>query len=142
MAVDQSLVGRTFPLLAAYDVTAEKVAVFAVTVGQGRRDEASVGASWREPEPAPPTFPIVVAFAAMQQLMQDPDVGIELSHVIHGDQKFVHHRTVHVGDTLSTSLTVNSLRQIAGADIIRTTSVITDAAGEPVCDAIATLVHR
>ncbi len=132
MAVDQSLVGRTFPLLAAYDVTAEKVAVFA----------QSVGASWREPEPAPPTFPIVVAFAAMQQLMQDPDVGIELSHVIHGDQKFVHHRTVHVGDTLSTSLTVNSLRQIAGADIIRTTSVITDAAGEPVCDAIATLVHR
>lgn len=132
MAVDQSLVGRTFPPLAAYDVTTDKVALFA----------QSVGAAWSEPDPAPPTFPIVVAFAAMQQLMRDPDVGIELSHVIHGDQKFVHHRPVRVGDTLTARLTVDSLRQIAGADIIRTVSVVTDAAGEPVCDAIATLVHR
>ena len=132
MAVDQSLVGRTFPPEAPYDVTPERVAAFA----------AATHTPWTETDPAPATFPIVVAFGAMQSLMTDPDVGIELSRVVHGDQKFVTHRPIVVGDQLTAQLTVDSLRQIAGADIIRTTSALTDAGGELVCEAIATLVHR
>lgn len=132
MAVDQSLVGRTFPPQPAYDVTAQRVADFA----------GATGTPWTEGDPAPATFPIVVAFAAMQQLMADPEVGIELSHVVHGDQRFHHRRPIAVGDVLTAQLTVDSLRQIAGTDIIATTSAITDTAGELVCEARATLVHR
>ena len=50
--------------------------------------------------------------------MRDPEVGIELHHVVHGQQKFVHERPVAVGDRLSATLTVSGLRQIAGTDII------------------------
>lgn len=132
MAVDESLVGRTFPPQPPYDVTAQRIDDFA----------RATGTSWTEGDPAPATFPIVVAFAAMQQLMSDPEVGIELSHVVHGDQRFRHHRPVVLGDVLTAQLTVDSLRQISGADIIATTSAITDAAGVLVCEARATLVHR
>jgi acyl dehydratase len=62
--------------------------------------------------------------------------------VVHGDQRFTYTRPVRVGDRLSATLTVDSLRQIAGADIIGTRSEITDERGEPVCTAFATLVHR
>jgi N-terminal half of MaoC dehydratase len=130
--VDPSLSGRTFPPTAPYDVTAERVAAFAT----------ATGASYDEGDPAPATFPIVVAFAAMRALMEDPEVGIELSNVIHGEQRFGYQRPVAVGDRLTAELTVDSLRQIGGADIIGTSSAITDADGALVCTARATLVHR
>ncbi len=91
---------------------------------------------------APATFPIVVAFRAMTALMEDPSVGIALHRVVHGEQRFTYTRPVVAGDELSATLTVDTLRQIGGADIIGTRSEITDADGQPVCTAFATLVHR
>ncbi len=132
MPVDPSLSGRTFPQTQVYDVTEERVAAFA----------AATGTLYASGGPAPATFPIVVAFAAMQALMSDPDVGIELHHVVHGQQKFVHERPVRAGDALRAALSVTGLRQIGGADIISTSSAITDAAGALVCTAEATLVHK
>jgi acyl dehydratase len=132
MAVDASLAGRTFPPTAAYDVTEQAVSAFA----------AATGTPYSPGDPAPATFPIVVAFAAMQELMADPEVGIELHHVVHGQQKFVHERPIAAGDRLRATLTVSSLRQIAGTDIIATSSAITDDSGALVCTAEATLVHK
>ncbi|RLV50584.1 hypothetical protein D9V37_01005 [Nocardioides mangrovicus] len=129
--VDSSLAGRTFPPPPSLQVTAEAVRAFA----------AATGTPYAEGEPAPATFPIVVAFVAMQALMGDPEVGIDLSHVIHGEQRFAYERPVVVGDELTATLTVDTLRQIGGADIIGTTSAITDADGALVCTAKATLVH-
>jgi len=68
MAVDASLAGRTFPPTEPYAVTEEAVAAFA----------AATGTPYAPGGPAPATFPIVVAFGAMQALMQNPDVGIQL----------------------------------------------------------------
>jgi acyl dehydratase len=132
MAVDASLAGRTFPPTAAYDVTEQAVSAFA----------AATGTPYSPGDPAPATFPIVVAFAAMQELMADPEVGIELHHVVHGQQKFVHERPITVGDRLRATLTISGLRQIAGTDIIATSSAITDDSGALVCTAEATLVHK
>jgi acyl dehydratase len=131
MAVDTSLAGRTFPPTEPYAVTQEKVLEFARATG-----------SELDGRTAPATFPIVVAFAAMTTLMEDPEVGISLHRVVHGDQRFAYTRPVVVGDRLSATLTVDSLRQIGGADIIGTRSEITDQHGRPVCTAFATLVHR
>jgi acyl dehydratase len=91
---------------------------------------------------APATFPIVVAFRAMSAFMADPGVGIALHRVVHGEQRFTYTRPVVVGDELTATLSVDTLRQIGGADIIGTRSEITDAEGRPVCTAHATLVHR
>jgi hypothetical protein len=131
MTVDASLKGRTFPSTAPYRVSSEKIAEFARATGS-RYDGGA----------APATFPIVVAFAAMTALMEDSSVGIELHRVVHGDQRFTYTRPVEAGDELTATLTVDTLRQIGGADIIGTRSEITDTAGEHVCTAFATLVHR
>ncbi len=131
MAVDASLKGRTFPPTAPYPVSQERIAEFARATG-----------SQYDGGPAPATFPIVVAFSAMTSLMEDPSVGIELHRVVHGEQRFTYTRPVQAGDELTATLTVDTLRQIGGADIIGTRSEITDGDGEPVCTAFATLVHR
>jgi acyl dehydratase len=46
-----------------------------------------------------------------------------------------------VGDELTASLRVASVRSLGGADVIGTVSTLTDAAGAVVCEAKATLVH-
>ena len=131
MAVDASLVGRTFPPTPPYQVTRERIAEFAAATG-----------SAYDGGPAPATFPIVVAFAAMAALMEDPSVGIELQHVVHGEQRFSYARPVVVGDELTATLTVDTLRQLGGADVIGTRSEIVDSAGAHVCTAFATLLHK
>ena len=131
MAVDPSVAGRTFPSTPPYTVSREKLVEFAHATGSTYDGGA-----------APATFPIVVAFAAMTALMQDPSVGIELHRVVHGEQRFRYTRPVVAGDELTATLTVDSLRQIGGADIIGTRSEIVDGEGRPVCTAYATLVHR
>ena len=126
MSVDPSLVGREFPAPAPLTVTPERVSAFAAAVGHPGDD-------------VPPTFPIVLAFDAMQAFLDAE--RIELHRIVHGEQRFAYARPLAAGDELSATLTVTGLRQIGGADIIATTSEITDAAGLVVCTGKATLVH-
>lgn len=130
MAVSPDLAGRTFPPTEPYAVSREKIREFCSAIGAPPGDEA------------PPTFPIVVAFEAMQRLMTDPQVGIELHNVVHRDQAFEQRRPVRAGDVLSATLTVESVRQAAGTDLIATRTEVTDAAGELLATARATLAHR
>ena len=129
MPVDQSLVGRVFPPTRPYAVTAEGIGAFVAATG-GEYDGG----------PAPATYPIVLAFDAMNAFLEAE--SIDLFRIVHGEQKFAYERPVVPGDVLSATLTVASLRQIAGNDIIGTTSVVTDESGAVVCSTSATLVHR
>ncbi len=131
MAVDASLTGRTFPATDPYQVTEERIAEFA----------AATGATYAG-GPAPATFPIVVAFKAMLDLMYDDSVGIALHRVVHGEQRFAYSRPVVAGDVLTATLTVDSLRQIGGADILGTRSEVVDADGAHVVTCHAVLVHK
>lgn len=128
MPVDPSLVGRQFPPTEPYAVTEEGLREFAAATGgeyAGR---------------APATYPIVLAFAAMNAFLEGEQV--ELSRIVHGEQRFAYERPIVAGDVLTATLTVAGLRQIGGNDIISTSSEITDDAGDLVCTASATLVHR
>ena len=127
MPVDQSLVGREFAPTPPRDVSADGVAAFASALG-GVPDGT-----------VPATYPIVLAFDAMNAFLAAEQ--IDLFRIIHGEQRFAYERPIRVGDTLTSTLTVASLRQIGGADIIGTTSAIHDASGALVCTAKATLVH-
>ncbi len=131
MSVDGSLAGRTFPATSPYLVTEERISEFAAATGSAYDGGA-----------APVTFPIVVAFRAMLDLMEDPSVGIALHRVVHGEQRFTYTRPVVAGDVLTAELTVDSLRQIGGADILGTRSEVTDETGAHVVTAYAVLVHR
>ena len=129
MPVDQTLVGRSFPPTGPYVVEEEKIREFVAATG----GEYSGGA-------APATFPIVLAFDAMQAFLAAE--RLDLFRIVHGEQRFAYERPVVPGDVLTATLTVASLRQIAGNDIIGTTSELTDESGALVCTTSATLVHR
>jgi acyl dehydratase len=126
MPVDSSLVGRSFPPTPPYDVTEGKVREFNRATGS-------------DGDAVPPTFPIVLSFDALFAFLEAEQ--IDLFRIVHGEQRFAYERPIEVGDTLTATLTVSSLRQIGGADIIGTTSEITDPSGTLVCTAKATVIH-
>jgi acyl dehydratase len=127
MPIDPSLIGREFPPTPPLLVTEAEVAAFASATGSGTQR-------------IPATFPIVVTFRALLDFLEAEQV--ELSRIVHGEQKFAYERPIVIGDELSATLSVTGLRQIEGTDILRTTSTITDAGGTLVCTAGATMVHR
>jgi hypothetical protein len=124
--MDPSLVDRAFPPVGPYLVSAAKVAEFAAAT------------RWRGGG-VPPTFPIILLNEAMLAFLAD--VGASLERIVHGEQRFSYQRPIAIGDELTATLRVASLRTIGGADMIGTLSTITDAQGQVVCEAKATLVH-
>lgn len=128
--IEQDLVGREFPATPPREVTEDHVRAFATAVGDG----------WELGRPVPPTYPVVVAFDAMQAFLAE--VGADLSRIVHGEQRFSYSRAVRPGDVLTATLSVTSVRSIGGQDIVGTTSVVHAADGDVVCTAGATLVHR
>ena len=133
MALDPALAGRRFTAATPYTVSVEKIAEFRAAIG-----DSSPG----PPDQAPFTFPMVVAFGLMTELMTDPSVGIDLRNVVHRDERIEQVRPVRAGDQLVGSLVVDSVRSAAGVDLIATRTELATAAGEPVGTASATLVHR
>ena len=134
MALGSELAGRSFAPTPPFTVTAQSLRDFIAAIGATEAPE--------EAGLAPPTYPIVVAFPALQGLLDDPDIGIALHRLVHGGQRFEQHRPVRVGDVLTAQLSVESVRSLGGADVIGTRTQITTTVGEPVCTAYATLVHR
>lgn len=132
MPLDPGLAGRTFTSREPYLVAQERIDEFAAAIQAPPAADGS----------APLSFAMVVAFGLMTDLMLDPTVGIELHNVVHRDERIEQARPIRGGDELVGTLTVESVRTAAGIDLIATTTRLDTTAGEHVCSATATLVHR
>ncbi len=91
---------------------------------------------------APPTFAITMTLPAGWQVSDDPDLGIDYSRVVHGEQKFLPVRPITVGDRLQVIVSIDSIRSAAGNDLISTRADVVTEAGEPVGTAYGLMVVR
>jgi acyl dehydratase len=91
---------------------------------------------------APPTFPVVVSMEASARVWGDPELGIDYSRVVHGDQRFVYSRPIVPGDRLVATLRIESVETRGGHDIVGTRADIATEAGESVVTAYSTIVVR
>jgi acyl dehydratase len=145
MALDAGLVGRSFPPSAVYEVGRVKIAEFAAALGSEDPVHLDVDAARAAGHPdviAPPTFAIALTLAAAAAVVEDPDVALDYSRVVHGEQRFVHHRPIRAGDRLVATPTIEAVRSMAGNDLITTRVDVATEDGEPVCAATSMLVAR
>ena len=91
---------------------------------------------------APPTFAIVVSLEAAMSVLQDPDVALDYSRVVHGEQRFAHSRPIRAGDRLVATTTIEAARTVAGNDLLTARVDVATEDGEPVCTATSMLVAR
>jgi acyl dehydratase len=145
MALDQSFIGRQYPPTEPYQVSREKIREFAQAIGDENpvyRDPAAAQAHGYLDVIAPPTFPIVVTMAAARQIIADPELGLDYSKVVHGEQRFSYSRPIVAGDVLQVVATVESIRTAAGNDLLTTRGDVTTPGGEHVVTAYSTIVSR
>jgi acyl dehydratase len=145
MALDRALVGRSYPPSAVYEVGRAKIAEFARAIGDDDpvyRDPAAAQAAGHPDVIAPPTFAIVLTLEAANVVLQDPDVELDYSRVVHGEQKFAHARPIRAGDRLVATTTIDAVRTVAGNDLLTTRVDVATEDGEPVCTATSMLVSR
>ena len=145
MAVNASFTGRTYPPTAPYDVGREKIREFAEAVGAidaVHTDRSRARARGYRDVIAPPTFAVLIAQRCDRQFVLDPEAGIDYSRLVHGEERFVHHRPITAGDELVGVLTVDSVKQAGGHAMVTTRSELSTTEGEPVCTAVSTVVIR
>ena len=117
MPVDPSFAGRSYPPTEPYEVGREKIREFADAINDPNpvyRSKAAAQELGHEDVIAPPTFAIVVTMRAGHQVVMDPDLGIDYSRVVHGEQRFEHTRPIRAGDLLQAVVTVDGVRAAAG----------------------------
>ncbi|KAB2593685.1 MaoC family dehydratase N-terminal domain-containing protein [Streptomyces arboris] len=145
MALDQSFVGRTYPPTPAYEVGREKIREFAEAVGDTHPayvDAEAARALGHADVIAPPTFVFSITYRAAGEVVQDPQLGLDYSRVVHGDQKFSYVRPVRAGDRLTVTSTIETIKSMAGNDIVDIRGDVHDEAGELVVTALTKLVAR
>ena len=129
MTLNASLVGKTYPPL-AFSLVADRVASFATAVGH-----PGTG--------VPPTFATVPELAAgLANVLADPDLGLDLSRVLHGDQEYEWARPLAIGETVTAEATIEEIRSRGGLELLTLRTELRDEAGRPVVVARSKLIVR
>jgi acyl dehydratase len=142
--LDASFVGRTWPA-ETYEVSLEKIREFATAVGAEHpvhHDREAARAAGHPDVVAPTTFPVVFTWPATKRVVDDPALGLDFSRVVHRDQAFELTRPLHAGDVVTTVVSVDEVRELAGNDVVTFRCDVTDADGAAVLTTTATLVGR
>lgn len=145
MAINPEFIGRTYPPTQAYSVGREKIREFAAALGELARCFFDVDAARELGYPdlvAPPTFAILVSMQASKQVIFDPELALDYTRVVHGEQKFVHSRPIFAGDDLTSVVSVDSIRSAAGNDMITVKTELRSTGGDLVSTAYSLLVSR
>ena len=145
MAINQEFIGRTYPPTEVYSVGREKIREFASVLGDSAPcyfDVESARALGYPDLIAPPTFAIVVTMQAGGQVIHDPELALDYTRVVHGEQRFVQHRPIFAGDEITSTVSVDSIRSAAGNDMITVKTEVHATDGELVSTVYSLLVSR
>lgn len=142
MALNPDIIGKTYPDTDPYLIGREKVREFATAIGDHSpvyHDLAAAAELGYSDLPVPPTFAFVLTHRAMAAAIFDPDLGLDYSRVVHGEQAFDYVRPLQAGDEVVVKshiadvhvrgkneflVTQSDVVTLSGELVVRTRSVI------------------
>ena len=145
MAVNEDFLGRSYPPTPPFAVGREHIRDFATAVGATdpvHHDVAAARAAGYADLVAPPTFAVIPSQRADAQFVADPQAEVDYSRVVHGEQRFTHHRPIVAGDEVRGVLHIDGIRGAGGHQMVTMRSEITDAQDQPVATCLSTIVVR
>ncbi|GAA2606042.1 MaoC family dehydratase N-terminal domain-containing protein [Actinomadura fulvescens] len=143
MALNRDFIGRTFPPSEPYEVSRVKIREFADAIGDRNpvyRDPEAAKAAGHPDVIAPPTFPIVVSLGGAA--LTDPDLGLNLAMVVHGEQRFEYLRPIQAGDVVTCTSTITLIKAIGKNEKMDIETDITTVEGELIVKTFNTIVER
>ena len=129
MPLNAALEGKTYPPV-RFALEQDRVRSFAHAVGH-------VGPG------VPPTFLTVPEIeAGLRNVVSDPDLGVDLARVLHGEQSYEWSREPSLGETLVAEATIESIRGRGGLQFLTLRTTLRDERGADVAMARSTLLIR
>ncbi len=122
-------VGSTFAGTESITVSQSEIDAFCAVVGES---DTTI---------APPTFTIRITLTQFEEILTRPEIGLDWSRLVHGDQKFEIFTPVKAGDQLTCAATIESYRVAAGNEIVSVRSDL-HKGSELAVSAWSTLVVR
>jgi len=122
-------VGRTFAGAESVNVSQDQIDAFCALL---QESDMSV---------APPTFSIRITLAQSQAILSKPEIGLDWTRLVHGDQKFEINRPIVAGDSFRCSSTIENYKVVAGNEIVSVRSDLYSG-NEVVVSTWSTLVVR
>lgn len=144
MPLNQSLKGKAYQEI-ELEVDGDRVTQFALAVGEDdpRFLEAEAARAEGFPDQvAFPTFPTVLGILASAQIVVDPELGMDYSRVVHGEQSYEWRRPIVVGDRLRASPRIADVYAKGPNEFLVIEAEVTDADGEVICVSRSTLLSR
>jgi acyl dehydratase len=144
--LDPAFVGHAYPRSEVYEVGRAKIREFAESIGDDHpmyRDAAVAQAAGHPDVVAPPTFAVLLfGRYSMEDIVNDPKLGVDYGRLVHGDMKFNYTRPVHAGDRLTVTTHIAEIDTRMGNDFLTLRAEIETEDGEPVVTALSQLVIR
>jgi acyl dehydratase len=145
--VDRSAIGRSFTPVTAR-VEPGRLRYFLNTLGEQNpvyRDEAAARAAGYSATPAPPTYLFCLELMDAERPFEFlTELNIDLARVLHGEQRFLYHAPVVVGDTLTFQSRVTDVTDKKGGamTMVVVETAVTNQHGAHVADTARTIVVR
>jgi acyl dehydratase len=93
-------------------------------------------------EGVPPTFVTSAEFTVFPHVIQDPNLALDFSRVLHGSQEYTYERPLREGETLSVRARIDSIRQKGDTGFLIVVMELRDEQGQLVCTARSQMVER
>lgn len=141
--VRETSCGRRYPPTPPYLVGREKIREFAAAIGDDSpvyRDPVAARALGYADVVAPPTFPVVVAQQAVQVVLADEELGVDVAKMVHTRLRLTYTRPVVAGDELTTRATIDRADEIDDKVMLRIRCDIGTPRGERVVTAFVSLI--
>jgi len=147
MPLNRAFIGRSFDATGTFEVAREHIRRFADAIGDANpvyRDPEAARAAGHADVIAPPTFLTTVGLSLPggNGPLDDPDLGLDFGQVVHGEQRYVHHRPVRPGDVLTAVTTIDDIRDAGRNELMSMRIEIRTVEGETVCTAHNVIVSR
>jgi acyl dehydratase len=102
MAINAAAKGKTYPA-STYEVTADAIRAYAAATNED--NPAFAG----DDPVGPPAFPIVAAQGVLAMALFDPDLEVNLTRLVHGEEDHLLHAPIRPGDVLTVEGSLESI---------------------------------
>lgn len=144
MPLNRALKGKEYGEV-MFTVDRDRVIRFADAIGDDDpvyRDREAARTAGFDEQIAPPTFPTVMQIMTSGQVVLDQDLGLNYALVVHGEQEYVWHRPIKVGDVLAARPRIADIHARGRNEFLVIEAEIKDASGQLVALSRTTLISR
>lgn len=99
-------------------------------------------AVFEEASGVPATFATAAEFTVMPQIVGDPELGLDFTRVVHGNQEYAFTRPLEEGETLTVRARIDAIRELGGNAFLTIVTELVGSDAQVACTAKSTMIER